>query len=103
MAKWISACAADTIENEGVVRFDQGARTLAIYRSAADTYHCTDGLCTHESVHLADGLVMGHRIECPKHSGEFDIRTGEAVRSPACRNLRCYPARVEGGVVFVEV
>ena len=82
MAQWISACAADTIENEGVVRFDQGARTLAIYRSAADTYHCTDGLCTHEHVHLCDGLVMDHVIECPKHNGRFDVRDGRALGAP---------------------
>ena len=48
-----------------------------------DAFFCTDGLCTHESVHLADGLVMDHVIECPKHNGQFDYRTGEALRMPA--------------------
>lgn len=103
MAAWIPACAADAIENEGVIRFDHGSRTFAIYRSPSDEYFCTDGLCTHEAVHLADGLVMDHVIECPKHSGEFDYRSGEAVRSPACKNLKTYPAKVDGGQVYIEV
>ena len=36
----------------------------------------TDGLCTHEKVHLADGLVMDDIIECPKHNGRFNYKTG---------------------------
>jgi 3-phenylpropionate/trans-cinnamate dioxygenase ferredoxin subunit len=50
-----------------------------------------------------DGLVMGHLIECPKHNGQFDYRTGEAKRTPACVNLRTYPVKVDGGDVFIEV
>jgi 3-phenylpropionate/trans-cinnamate dioxygenase ferredoxin component len=103
MMQWTPACDAQAIENEGVIRFDANGRTFAIYRSADDAYFCTDGLCTHEAVHLADGLVMGHTVECPKHSGEFDYRTGEAVRSPACKNLKTHPVKVEGGQVFVQV
>ena len=103
MTQWIQACAADAIENEGVTRFDHGGRTYAIYRSPADEYFCTDGLCSHESIHLADGLVMEYRIECPKHGGEFDYRNGEAMRAPACKNLRTHATRVEAGHVFIEV
>jgi 3-phenylpropionate/trans-cinnamate dioxygenase ferredoxin subunit len=103
MPQWTNACQTDAIESESVIRFDHGTRTFAIYRSPDDEYFCTDGLCTHESVHLAEGLVMDHVIECPKHSGEFDYRTGEAVRAPACKNLKTYPTKVEAGRVFVEV
>jgi 3-phenylpropionate/trans-cinnamate dioxygenase ferredoxin component len=103
MSEWIRACSADAVENEAVIRFDHASRTFAIYRSPSDEYYCTDGLCTHESVHLADGLVMDYAIECPKHSGEFDYRTGEATRSPACKNLKTYATKVEGGNVFIAV
>jgi 3-phenylpropionate/trans-cinnamate dioxygenase ferredoxin component len=103
MTQWIQACAAEAIEQEGALRFDHGGRTYALYRSPADEYFCTDGLCTHEAIHLADGLVMEYTIECPKHSGEFDYRTGEATRAPACKNLRTYPTRVEGGHVYIEL
>ena len=54
---WVEACAADDIDEEDVIRFDHGGRTFAIYRSPDDRYFATDGLCTHEQVHLADGLV----------------------------------------------
>lgn len=100
---WIEACAADDIEPEDVVRFDHGDRTFAIYRSPDDRYYATDGYCTHEQAHLADGLVMGHIIECPKHNGRFDYRTGEAKRAPACIDLKTYPVKVENGMVLIEI
>ena len=58
-----------------MIRFDHGGRTFAIYR-ADDEFFATDGLCTHEKVHLADGLVMDDIIECPKHNGRFDYPDG---------------------------
>ena len=100
---WIDACGADEIEHEDVLRWDHAGRTFAIYHGADGTFYCTDGLCTHEQVHLADGLVMDFEIECPKHSGLFDYRTGKAKRAPVCVDLGTYPVRVEGGRVLVNL
>ena len=101
MTNWIRACATEDIELEDLIRFDHSGRTYAIYRSPDDSFYCTDGLCTHEEVHLEDGLVMDHVIECPKHNAQFDYRTGEAVKSPACVNLTTYPTKVEEGDVLI--
>jgi 3-phenylpropionate/trans-cinnamate dioxygenase ferredoxin component len=103
MANWIEACAADDIDNEDVSRFDHAGHTYALYRSPDDQYYATDGLCTHEKIHLCDGLVMDHTIECPKHNGRFDYRTGAAKGAPVCINLKTYPVKVEGGKVFIDV
>ena len=99
--EWVEACAADEIEEEDVLRFDHGGRTFALYRLAGEAYFATDGLCTHEGVHLAGGLVMNGLVECPRHNGRFDIRTGQARRAPACIDLRTYPIRVEAGKVMI--
>ncbi|SMX43087.1 MocE family 2Fe-2S type ferredoxin [Maliponia aquimaris] len=103
MPTWIDACAAGDIDAEDVIRFDHGTRTFIIVRDHQDGYYCTDGLCTHEAVHLSDGLVVEATIECPKHSSIFDCRTGEVETPPACENLRTYPTRVEDGRVFVQL
>jgi 3-phenylpropionate/trans-cinnamate dioxygenase ferredoxin subunit len=103
MGEWIEACEADDIDEEDVIRFDHGERTFAIYRSPDDEYFATDGLCTHEKVHLADGLVMADIIECPKHNGRFNYKTGEARRAPACVNLRTYPVKIENGKVHLQI
>ena len=103
MSEWVRACAAGDIDNEDLVRFDHGDRSYAVYRSPDDEYFCTDGECTHESVHLADGLVMDYVIECPMHNGQFDYRTGEALRSPVCIDLKTYPVKLESGDVFIDI
>jgi len=102
MANWIDVCAAGGIAAEDVLRFDKDGRTFAVYRSPDSTYYATDGLCTHEKVHLADGLVMGNIIECPMHNGRFDYRTGEAKGAPVCVNLKTYPVKVEGGRLLID-
>ena len=103
MTNWVNACATEDIDAEDVMRFDHAGRTFAIYRTQDDTYFATDGLCTHEKVHLADGLVMGNIIECPKHNGRFDLRTGVAKGAPVCVNLATHPVKVEGGRVYLQI
>ncbi len=100
---WVDACAADDIDEEDVIRFDHGERTFAVYRSPDDKYYATDGLCTHEAFDLADGLVMGTIIECPKHNGRFDYTTGQAKGAPVCVNLQTYPVKVESGRVYIDI
>ncbi|MEO6301243.1 MAG: MocE family 2Fe-2S type ferredoxin [Paracoccaceae bacterium] len=103
MPQWIDACATSDIDEEDLIRFDHAGATYAIYHAPNGEFFCTEGLCSHEKVHLCDGLVMDYIIECPKHNGQFDYRTGEAKRAPVCINLKTYPVRVEGTRVFIEV
>ena len=37
------------------------------------------------------------------HNGQFDYRTGKALRSPACDDLKTYRVKVENNVVFIDV
>ena len=99
---WVEVCGVDDVEREDVMRFDHDGRTFALYRSPDDTFHATGGLCTHEHAHLADGLVLGDLVECPKHNGRFDYKTGEAKRAPACTDLSTYPVEVDAGRVLIK-
>jgi 3-phenylpropionate/trans-cinnamate dioxygenase ferredoxin subunit len=100
-ATWIDVCATDEIDLEDVIEVEAAGRALAVYRSPADSFHATDALCTHERAQLADGLVMGDTIECPKHNGRFDYTTGEAIRIPCRIALTTYPVSVREGRVLV--
>ncbi len=102
MSSWIDAAALDDIDDEDVKRFDHAGKTYALYHVDGKVY-ASDGLCTHEHVHLCDGLVMEHVIECPKHNGRFDIRDGRPLGAPVCVALKTYPAKIEGGRVLVEI
>lgn len=103
MSDWVEACDAGDIDEEDVMRFDHDGRTFAIYRSPDDEYFATDGLCTHEKVHLADGLVMDDIIECPKHNGRFNYKTGAARGAPVCVNLRTYRVKLDAGKILIQI
>jgi 3-phenylpropionate/trans-cinnamate dioxygenase ferredoxin component len=103
MPQWIDACATDDIDQEDLIRFDHAGQTYAIYHGVDGKFYATAGLCSHEHVHLCDGLVMDFLIECPKHNGQFDYRTGEAKKAPVCVNLQTFPVKVEGDRVLIEV
>jgi 3-phenylpropionate/trans-cinnamate dioxygenase ferredoxin subunit len=100
---WVDACAVDDVEAEDVIEVECGGRSFAVYRSPQDTFHATDALCTHERASLADGLVQGDIIECPKHNGRFNYKTGEATRAPARVNLCAYAVRTEAGRVQIKL
>jgi len=101
MTAWIDVCAAEDIDLEDVMRFDHEGRTFAVYRSAKGEVFATDALCTHEQVHLCDGLVIDDTIECPKHNGRFNYRTGAPLRAPVCVALATFPARISGGRIEI--
>lgn len=101
--QWLDACDAEDIDQDDVIRFDHDGRTFALYRTEDDRFFATDGLCTHEKVHLSGGLVMGTIIECPKHNGRFDFTTGKAKGAPVCVDIATYPVKVEDGRVLIRL
>lgn len=88
---WIKVCAAIDLRPADALRFDHGRKTYALYRDATGSLFATDGICTHGNTHLADGLVIGGAIECPKHNGRFNLADGSPARPPVCRGLLTYP------------
>ena len=100
---WIEAGAASDLGSEDVIRFDQGRKTFALIRDAEGAFHATDGFCTHGNTHLADGLVKGKLIECPKHNGRFHLADGSPARPPICRGLATYPLENRAGRLYLNI
>jgi 3-phenylpropionate/trans-cinnamate dioxygenase ferredoxin component len=100
--KWVVACATDDIDEEDVIRFDHDGASYAVYRIDGG-YFASDGWCTHEHAHLADGFVVNREIECPLHQGRFDIVSGKPKSPPVCVQLKTHPVRVENGQVLLGI
>ena len=99
---WHLVCNEEEIDMDDLIRFDFENETYCIYK-ISDGFYATDGICTHEAVHLEDGLVMDGEIECPMHQGIFDIKTGKAKSPPACKDLNVYPIKSEEGKIFIQI
>ena len=70
-----------------------------------------DGLCPHAGGPLVEGSLAGRRLECPVHGAVFDVASGEVRKDPfaiepprgGATRLGCYPTRVVGGMVEVDL
>jgi 3-phenylpropionate/trans-cinnamate dioxygenase ferredoxin subunit len=99
---WHAVLNVDELAEEDVAQYEHGGKIYAIYHTPSGFY-ATDGLCTHEDELLADGLVLGDIIECPRHQGRFEIPTGKAKGAPVCVNLQTYPTKIEAHQVYIGI
>lgn len=99
----MEVCPVEALPKGEVIRFDCAGDTFAIYRTIEGKYYATDGICTHGSTHLAEGLVIGELIECPKHNGRFSIVDGSVQRPPVCAALRTYKVSEGEGKVWIDL
>lgn len=100
---WVLVCFVNELEKESVLRFDYFKKTFAIYRDDQGKLYATDGICTHGNTHLAEGLVKGKTVECPKHNGRFNLEDGSPARSPICRGLVTYSIKEYSDKIWVNV
>ena len=78
-------------------------REIVICHTRAGVF-ALDNTCTHAEASLSeDGCVVGEKVECGWHFGQFEIRTGHACLSPCTKALRTWPLQVVDGRVCVEV
>ena len=99
---WYLVCAIEDIDEEDVMQFDLHDQTYAVYHTD-EGFFATDGMCTHEKQHLADGFVIDGVIECPLHQGRFDIATGKALGAPVCIDLKTYELKLSDGNIFIRI
>jgi 3-phenylpropionate/trans-cinnamate dioxygenase ferredoxin subunit len=93
--------ALDEVEAGNPVPVVLGPRVVALCR-VADTVYAIDDTCSHMEASLSEGTLQGTVITCPRHGGQFDIRTGEAVRMPAVDPIDTFPVRIEDGRIWVN-
>jgi MocE subfamily Rieske [2Fe-2S] domain protein len=101
-ATWVTVATTDDLEEDDVIEVTVDGHALAVYRTKAG-YFSSEAICTHENARLCEGFVFDNIIECPKHQGRFDVRTGAPKGAPVHVPLRMYPVRVVGDSIEVAV
>ena len=102
--KLAALCPADEV-TEGAIRAAvlPDGRKLALYRIDGE-FFATDDTCTHGAASLSeDGCVVGDKVECGWHNGQYDIRSGAACAMPCSEALKTWPVRIVEGRVCIEL
>jgi 3-phenylpropionate/trans-cinnamate dioxygenase ferredoxin subunit len=96
MAEFITVATTQELPNSGdriVIEIDEHA--IAVF-NVDHKYYAIEDLCTHDDGPLADGILDGAEIECPRHGARFDVRTGKVLRFPAIKDVPRYEVRLQG-------
>ena len=94
------AAVTEIAAGEGRVVEAEGL-TLALF-NVNGAFYAIDNRCPHRGGPLGEGELAGAVVTCPWHAWRWDVTTGANANNPVVR-VACYPARVEGGTVFVEL
>lgn len=81
---------------------EAGGRSIAVFCVEGECF-AIDNICTHKGGPLAEGILEGHRVTCPWHGAEFDVKSGEVLAGPARNGVRSFPVHVSGEEVEIEV
>lgn len=81
--------------------FDLDGASVLVANCDGD-YYAIEDRCSHDNGPLAEGRLYWCEIECPRHGGKFDVKTGKATALPAFNAVRRYAVRVVNGQIEVR-
>ncbi len=77
-----------------------GGEQAALFNIGGRVY-AIDNRCSHANGPLAEGRIEGTTVTCPYHDSQFDLATGEALRTPAQRPVATYQVKIEDGAILL--
>ena len=100
-APWADVCRVQELpEGEGrTVRV--GNKLIAVFCHQG-RYHAIDDVCPHMGASLSSGYVENGAVTCSWHAWRFRLSDGAWADNPRLK-IGCYPVRVEGDLVQVQV
>lgn len=91
---------SDLKEGEGKVVNANGT-DIALFNVDGEFY-AINNKCVHKGGPLGEGVLDGDIVSCPWHGWQFNVKTGVSPVNPAAK-VDCYPVKVEGDKVFVDI
>ena len=96
----MSEIAFDTLIEGKPVAIDVDGTPVCVVRVADEVFAVAD-ICTHSEASLAEGEVIGSKIECWLHGAEFDLKTGKALTPPATEALKTFNVKRNGNQLTI--
>ena len=85
-APFVAVLALDQLPRGAMRRVSRGDLDVLLAHTSVGIV-ATDDRCPHMSAPLSIGVLDGCLVDCPLHSGRFNLSTGEAVQMPTTGGL----------------
>jgi nitrite reductase/ring-hydroxylating ferredoxin subunit len=100
MTNFVTVATTDEIQPGERLVVEIGRKWVAIF-NVDSQYYAIEDRCTHDDGPLAEGILDGLVIECPRHGACFDISNGKVLSPPALIDVPTFQVRVEGNEIQV--
>ncbi len=99
---WKKVCPLNEVPKLGARVVRTGTGDIGVFRTEDDRVFAINNSCPHKGGPLTQGIVYGNKVACPLHQWKISLETGKA-EEPDVGEVACYPIKVEGGVVYIEL
>lgn len=100
--EWTRVCRVEDIPKLGARVVKSADGNIAVFRNGEDEVFALADKCPHKGGPLSQGIVFGRKVACPLHNWNVQLEDGCAV-APDQGCTRCYPVKIEGGEVFLQM
>jgi nitrite reductase/ring-hydroxylating ferredoxin subunit len=76
---------------------------LVVVANVDGNFHAFGNVCPHAAGPIGDGFLDGCVVECPWHTGRWDITTGKALTALATADIPLFEVRVVGEDVEISL
>jgi len=101
MPSFVKVAQVSEIPPGGSKAVNVGAVALSLWNVGGALY-ATSNVCVHRGGPLSEGFLEGPVATCPWHGWMFDVTDGRCQTNPMAA-IPCYPVKVEGEDILVEV
>ncbi len=101
MSEFVRVASVSDVEPGKVKQITANGKTIALC-NVEGTFYALDDVCIHRGGPLGEGYVEGHKLECPWHGWQFDVKTGMTGTNSGM-GVPTYEVKIEGADVFVAL
>lgn len=98
--EFVAVAEVDELENGERLFLDIEGAPIAVFNIAGN-FFAIDDVCSHDQGSVAEGDLIDHSVECPRHGARFDLNSGKALSMPAVIDIAAYPVRVEAQQILI--
>lgn len=102
MGNVIEAAKIDELKPGEAKLVEAEGKEIALFNSEGE-YFAIDNDCTHVGGPLCEGELEDGKVICPWHGAEFELRSGDALSTPAEEGVKTYKVIVDGNSIKIKL